>query len=374
MACLSLASPLFDSTNRPMTEEGPEASPAPDCFLSILAEASLERLHDAKRPRPTPVGLPGSLECGEALGGEGGERTTFISSLETAVRPRCPSRHSFDATSSRSTSPASSGSGGNKSYLCNRCGREYASTDAVRKHARQNHPDWLKEQGQGCPSLYCTAVEATGPTVAPTAAEAVKAAMAPGVVKGEFMGASTPPTVATAVPPPVAAAPVPTVVAVAPVPTRPVAAPVPALSVSAATGALPPAPFSPADPSAAHLLMNAAESCLALSMAAHADDADDDYDDDDDAYDYASRADRLAAFLRAPDRWTAPMAPIARGPARQSGGNKRPRSVRCGKCDGCERDDCGMCKNCVDKPKFGGIGQREQGCVRKICRQPRVAA
>ena len=56
-----------------------------------------------------------------------------------------------------------------------------------------------------------------------------------------------------------------------------------------------------------------------------------------------------------------------------SGGNKRPRSVRCGKCDGCERDDCGTCKNCVDKPKFGGIGQRKQGCVRKLCRQPRVA-
>ena len=368
MACVTLPSPLFDSTNRPMTEEGLEASPAPDCFLSILAEASLERLHDAKRPRPTPVGLPGSLECGEALGGEGGERTPLISSLETTIRPRCPSRHSFDATSSRSTSPASSGSCCNKSYLCNHCGREYASTDAVRKHARQNHPDWLKEQGQGCPSLYCTAVEATGPTVAPTAAEAVKAAMAP--VKGEFV-ASTPPTVATAVPAPVTAAAVPTVVAAAPVPSRPVAAPVPALSVSAVNYAMPSAPFSPADPSAAHLLMNAAESCLALSMAAH---ASDDYDDedDDDAYDYAERADRLAAFLAA-DRWPAPMAQVARGPARQSGGNKRPRSVRCGKCDGCEREDCGMCKNCVDKPKFGGIGQRKQGCVRKICKQPRVA-
>ena len=52
--------------------------------------------------------------------------------------------------------------GGGKPYQCNRCGRgyAYASTDAVRKHARQNHRDWLKEQGQGCPSLYCTVVEA----------------------------------------------------------------------------------------------------------------------------------------------------------------------------------------------------------------------
>ena len=47
--------------------------------------------------------------------------------------------------------------------------------------------------------------------------------------------------------------------------------------------------------------------------------------------------------------------------SRKRGAEKRPRSVRCGKCDGCERDDCGMCKNCVDKPKFGGLGQRKQG-------------
>ena len=46
-----------------------------------------------------------------------------------------------------------------KSYTCNHCQREYASTDAARKHARQNHPEWLREQGQGSTSLYCTAIE-----------------------------------------------------------------------------------------------------------------------------------------------------------------------------------------------------------------------
>lgn len=52
---------------------------------------------------------------------------------------------------------------------------------------------------------------------------------------------------------------------------------------------------------------------------------------------------------------------------------KRPRSVRCGVCDGCVREDCGYCKNCVDKPKFGGTGQRKQGCIKKHCTQPRLA-
>ena len=161
---LALPSPLNDSTNRDFHEEAMEAAPTPVCFLSLLAEASLG--HDAKRARTTPGASfpPSSLECGE-VAGEWGEKAHVPAPLETAVRPRCPSRHSADATSSRSTSP-STGSAGHpdkahpgKMYRCNKCAREYASTDAVRKHARQNHPEWLKEQGQGCPSLYCTVVE-----------------------------------------------------------------------------------------------------------------------------------------------------------------------------------------------------------------------
>ena len=37
---------------------------------------------------------------------------------------------------------------------------------------------------------------------------------------------------------------------------------------------------------------------------------------------------------------------------------KRKRTVACGKCDACCRDDCGRCLNCCDKPKFGGPGAR----------------
>jgi len=35
------------------------------------------------------------------------------------------------------------------------CGKGYASTDAVRKHCRQRHLEWLRTLGHGCPQLYC---------------------------------------------------------------------------------------------------------------------------------------------------------------------------------------------------------------------------
>ena len=38
--------------------------------------------------------------------------------------------------------------------------------------------------------------------------------------------------------------------------------------------------------------------------------------------------------------------------------SKRKRTVACGTCDACCRDDCGACLNCLDKPKFGGSGTR----------------
>ena len=48
---------------------------------------------------------------------------------------------------------------------------------------------------------------------------------------------------------------------------------------------------------------------------------------------------------------------------------KRKRTVACGKCDACCRDDCGRCLNCCDKPKFGGPGARRKfapACARSI--------
>ena len=52
--------------------------------------------------------------------------------------------------------------------------------------------------------------------------------------------------------------------------------------------------------------------------------------------------------------------------------NKRLRSVRCGTCDACSLFDCGACKNCLDKPKFGGPGCRKQACLRRNCRRLRL--
>ena len=385
-------SPLNNATNRSFAVER-NPTPPPVCFLSILAEASLERLSTDNKRQRLDTGKTASsinlLECGEAL--EANEKTGFIHPATDTSRPRSrlsggePNSGGGASASgvserSRSTSP----NGTCKSYLCNRCGREYASTDAVRKHARQNHPDWLKEQGQGCPSLYCTAVEATGRPNAATS-----------------QGASPPPIDAAPVvhPPPLVLAkaavpagppPVPAILAhLTAKPTTAVvaattvaAAPVPALSVTAPiNNQLDPSP-SPADPSAAHLLMTAAESCLALSMAAYNNTPSQEEQYEDEQAMYQRRAEQLAAFMRQPPGATMPVGWMAPGhgglsaasSSRKRGAEKRPRSVRCGKCDGCERDDCGMCKNCVDKPKFGGIGQRKQGCVRKICRMPRPGA
>ena len=65
-----------------------------------------------------------------------------------------------------------------------------------------------------------------------------------------------------------------------------------------------------------------------------------------------------AALFKAP-----PLGGFARGAfstgefqAKQQ--KKRKRTVACGNCDACGRDDCGRCLNCCDKPKFGGPGAR----------------
>ncbi|XP_069804587.1 histone-lysine N-methyltransferase 2A isoform X2 [Dendropsophus ebraccatus] len=44
------------------------------------------------------------------------------------------------------------------------------------------------------------------------------------------------------------------------------------------------------------------------------------------------------------------------------------RSRRCGQCPGCQvPDDCGVCTNCLDKPKFGGRNIKKQCCKMRKC-------
>lgn len=40
---------------------------------------------------------------------------------------------------------------------------------------------------------------------------------------------------------------------------------------------------------------------------------------------------------------------------------------RCGRCDGCQREDCGECFECLHKKKFGGDGSSKQRCMNRIC-------
>jgi len=66
----------------------------------------------------------------------------------------------------------------------------------------------------------------------------------------------------------------------------------------------------------------------------------------------------------------APSNPVAQQQCTQK---KRKRTVACGHCDACGRDDCGTCLNCLDKPKFGGQGIRKQSCLERKCRFPTSA-
>ena len=287
------AAPLHDSTNEAM-------------LLLGFARECLS----------APRGCPDSIDAPKA---GGGVDTPGLSVLceETfegsAQRPR-PNSAAGSSSSSRSGSPALIIPG--RTYQCRKCLRDYASTDAVRKHARLNHPDWLREQGTGCPTLYCTPIDA------PT-----------GLADASFPAIADPSFSAIRPPPPAH-----NLTVVTTPQTEHVVAPAP----------------SPEDSS----LFTASESILALARLAPSSESSPAYGS------LTHTPEDDAPLFDAP--WALPP------PARPKQGNKRPRSVRCGKCDGCERDDCGTCKNCVDKPKFGGLGQRKQGCVRKICRQPKA--
>ena len=39
----------------------------------------------------------------------------------------------------------------------------------------------------------------------------------------------------------------------------------------------------------------------------------------------------------------------------------------CGHCNGCQAEDCGICKYCIDNPRFGGPGRKKQCCVTRKC-------
>ncbi|XP_041427295.1 histone-lysine N-methyltransferase 2A isoform X2 [Xenopus laevis] len=64
-----------------------------------------------------------------------------------------------------------------------------------------------------------------------------------------------------------------------------------------------------------------------------------------------------------------PIKQITRNKAQQEPPVKKGRrSRRCGQCPGCQvPDDCGICTNCLDKPKFGGRNIKKQCCKVRKC-------
>lgn len=50
------------------------------------------------------------------------------------------------------------------------------------------------------------------------------------------------------------------------------------------------------------------------------------------------------------------------------GRGRSARSNRCNNCVACSARDCGICKNCRDKPRFGGPGIKKKACLARICR------
>jgi len=64
-----------------------------------------------------------------------------------------------------------------------------------------------------------------------------------------------------------------------------------------------------------------------------------------------------------------PMEPASGG----KGGGGLLKLARCGTCPGCLVTDCGKCKNCLDKPKYGGPGVKKQACVGRKCMRLRPA-
>lgn len=115
-------------------------------------------------------GSVGALVCGDASKDSDESDEDAVMALLSLQRVNSVSDISPPASVSgkrpRSESPVYSSSrhspvpkhiDGESRFFCRypSCGKGYASTDAVRKHCRQRHLEWLRRLGHGCPALYC---------------------------------------------------------------------------------------------------------------------------------------------------------------------------------------------------------------------------
>lgn len=165
-ACRSSTQSLVDRTDECPTTS--EATP------SEGGDSAAESWTDEPTPAtayspPTPVFLFPAVTLHAAVHPEA-EAHSAIQALLSLQREPSPTvlsalpPFSFDSAFSlaRAHSPALLQGGISKSdssirFYCRfpLCGKGYASTDAVRKHCRQRHLEWLRRLGHGCPALYC---------------------------------------------------------------------------------------------------------------------------------------------------------------------------------------------------------------------------
>ena len=57
----------------------------------------------------------------------------------------------------------------------------------------------------------------------------------------------------------------------------------------------------------------------------------------------------------------------AKSNSRQNLSTGRSRKLRCGECEGCKSQNCGICIYCKDSKRFGGPGKLKQACKERIC-------
>jgi hypothetical protein len=162
--CLSAAS-LIDRT-----EECPTVSEATP---SEGGDSAAESWADEPTPAtthtpPTPILLPLAAKSHAAIHPEAEAHSAIQALLSlqrepspTVLSDLLPAGCDFAFSSARAHSPALQGgiakSDSSIRFYCRfpLCGKGYASTDAVRKHCRQRHLEWLRRLGHGCPALYC---------------------------------------------------------------------------------------------------------------------------------------------------------------------------------------------------------------------------
>lgn len=127
-----------------------------------LAGVAAECGHSsAKRERPADdVSAAGGMSAGGVDEAEDDAHSAIQALLSLQRNPSPPTKRARGDQPLFAGRPAATTSRGGDTearYFCRfpRCGKGYASTDAVRKHCRQRHLEWLRRLGHGCPALYC---------------------------------------------------------------------------------------------------------------------------------------------------------------------------------------------------------------------------